>query len=60
MGTCRMGENPRESVVDSNGRMHHMDNMHIADGSIFPSAPGVNPQFTIMTLATHIARRIRL
>lgn len=60
MGTCRMGEDPSSSVVNSTGRMHHMDNMYIADASIFPSAPGVNPQLTIMTIATHIARQIEI
>lgn len=59
MGTCRMGENPSESVVDSTGRMHHMENMYIADASIFPTAPGVNPQLTIMAMATYIARQIK-
>src|SRR5205807_1405947 len=51
LGTCRMGENPARSVVNSYGRTHDVKNIWIQDVSNFPSALGVNPQITIMTLA---------
>jgi choline dehydrogenase-like flavoprotein len=47
MGGCPMGEDPRTSVVDSRGRHHELDNLWIADGSVFPTALGINPQLTI-------------
>ncbi len=51
LGTCRMGEDPRKSVVNSFGRSHDIKNLWIFDVSTFPGALGVNPQVTIMTLA---------
>jgi choline dehydrogenase-like flavoprotein len=50
-GTCRMGADPRKSVVNAFGQSHDISNIWILDGSIFPSALGVNPQITIMALA---------
>lgn len=58
MGTCRMGEDPKTSVVDSYGHSHDIDNLWILDSSIFPSALGVNPQITIMALALRGADHI--
>lgn len=55
MGTCRMGSDPRTSVVDENLKVHGFENFYIADGSIFPTSLGVNPQITIMTFATRMA-----
>ncbi len=55
LGTCRMGADPREAVVDPNGRVYGLDNLFVADGSIFPTSLGVNPQVTIMAAALKIA-----
>jgi choline dehydrogenase-like flavoprotein len=51
MGGCPMGEDPSRSVVDSRGRHHEIENLWIADGSVFPTALGVNPQLSIYALA---------
>jgi GMC oxidoreductase len=59
LGTCRMGRDPARSVVDSNGRLHEIDNLFVCDGSIFPSSLGVNPQVTIMALSHRTAEHIR-
>lgn len=58
LGTCRMGADPSRSVVDSYGEVHGLKNLFVADGSIFPSPLGVNPQETIMAFATRTAEYI--
>jgi len=58
MGTARMGHNPDTSVVNPVGRLHELDNLHIADGSVFVSSGGFNPTLTIMALALRMARHI--
>jgi choline dehydrogenase-like flavoprotein len=58
MGTARMGHDPETSVVDAYGRMHELDNVQIADGSVFTTSGGFNPTLTIMALALRAARQI--
>ncbi|MCC6621890.1 MAG: GMC family oxidoreductase [Deltaproteobacteria bacterium] len=58
MGTARMGARPAASVVDLEGQLWDLPGCYVADASIFPTAIGVNPQVTIMALATRIARRL--
>jgi len=55
MGTCRMGSDPASTVVDQYGRLHGLRNLFVADASVFPSCLGVNPQVTIMAVATRTA-----
>jgi choline dehydrogenase-like flavoprotein len=55
LGTCRMGADPAVSPVDAAGRLRGYEGIYVADGSIVPSSLGVNPQITIMALATRIA-----
>jgi choline dehydrogenase-like flavoprotein len=50
-GSCPMGEHPDPGVVDSYGRLPDVENLVVADGSVLPGAPGVNPQATIMALS---------
>ncbi|HET8706249.1 MAG TPA: GMC family oxidoreductase N-terminal domain-containing protein, partial [Pseudomonadales bacterium] len=47
MGGCAMGEDPKTSVVNSEGKFHHLDNLYVFDGSMFPTSIGANPQFSI-------------
>jgi len=56
--TCRMSADPRRGVCKPDGETHEVRNLYIADGSIFPNALGVNPQITILALATGIAREV--
>ncbi len=58
MGTCRMGENPSDSVTNPDGRTWDIPNLWICDGSLFPTSGGVNPSLTIMALAARTADRI--
>jgi choline dehydrogenase-like flavoprotein len=58
MGTARMGDDPETSVVDAWGRMHELDNLYVADGSVFVSSGGFNPTLTIMALSLRMARHL--
>lgn len=58
MGTMRMGEDRRRSVVDSRGRHHHLAGLFVADGSLFPTSIGGPPQISVYTLARHLARHV--
>jgi choline dehydrogenase-like flavoprotein len=60
MGTCRMGRDPRASVVDADGRAHDVPNLFICDGSVFPTSGAVNPSLTIQAIAARTADRIKV
>lgn len=51
MGTAVMGSDPETSLVDPFGRVHDVPNLHIMDGSTFPTSSGMNPTATIMAVA---------
>jgi choline dehydrogenase-like flavoprotein len=57
-GGNRMGGEARESVVDSYGKFHGLQNLFVCDASIFPTSIGVNPQLTVMALAMRTAQHI--
>jgi choline dehydrogenase-like flavoprotein len=54
-GSCPAGENRDACAVDSFGRVYDAENLVVADASLIPEAPGVNPQATIMALAFRAA-----
>jgi len=58
MGTCRLGTDPRTSVVDLAHEVHDQPGLFVVDGSTLPGPPSVNPQLTIMALASRAATRI--
>jgi choline dehydrogenase-like flavoprotein len=62
-GTARFGLDPGLSVADINCKAHELDNLYLADASIFPSIGAVNPALTVMANAIrvgdHIADRLR-
>jgi choline dehydrogenase-like flavoprotein len=58
MGTCRMGKDDSTSVVDEHGRSHDLPGLVITDASVLPGSTYVNPQITIMALATRSARHL--
>ncbi len=57
-GTARMGGDPEQHPVDARGRLRGVDGLWVADGSVVPSCPRVNPQVTIMALASAVAHGI--
>jgi choline dehydrogenase-like flavoprotein len=58
MGTCRMGVEARSSVVNSFGETWDVPRLFIVDASVFPGPIGVNPQITIMALATRTGQHL--
>jgi choline dehydrogenase-like flavoprotein len=57
-GTCRAGTDPRTSVVDPHLRVHGIDGLYVMDASVFPTNTGVNPQHSIMAIASVAAKRL--
>jgi choline dehydrogenase-like flavoprotein len=57
-GTCRMGNDPQTSVVDRNCRVHDVDNLFVADGSVHVTNGGFNPVLTIMANAYRVGEYI--
>lgn len=58
LGTCRMGHDPADSVVNADCRAHDVPNLFICDGSVYPNSTAVNPSLTIQALAARTADRI--
>ena len=58
-GTLVAGNDPRESVVDGNGKVHFMENLYVADGSVLPRISRVNPSLTIYAWALRVAGRLK-
>ena len=58
LGTARLGPDPRSSVVDAEHQVHGTPGLYVVDGAAVPSSLGVNPQVTIMALATRAAERL--
>ena len=58
LGTARAHADPRRGVIDADLGLHGVEGVYVTDASAVPSALGVNPQVTIMALATRAAERI--
>ncbi len=58
MGTARMHADAGKGVVKPTGESHQVKNLFLADGSVFPSSLGVNPQITVMSISTLISRGV--
>ena len=58
MGTARMGTDPTTSVCDPQQRLWDVDNVVVADSSVFPTSSGYGPTLTIVALAIRAARAL--
>jgi len=58
MGTCRMGSDPKSSVVDAQCRTHDHPNLFIVGSAVFPTVGSPNPTLTIAALALRAAQDI--
>jgi choline dehydrogenase-like flavoprotein len=59
IGTARMCNNPTQGVVDSNCRVHNIDNLYIGSGAVFPTGGASNPTLTIIALCLRIADQLK-
>jgi choline dehydrogenase-like flavoprotein len=61
-GTCRFGDDPATSVLDTDCRAHEVDNLYVVDTSFFPSIGAVNPALTAMAnglrVGDHLLERL--
>ncbi len=57
-GTCRLGDDPRTSVLDLCNRAHDLDNLYVTDASFFPASGAVSPALTIVANALRVAASI--
>jgi choline dehydrogenase-like flavoprotein len=55
MGTTRMGNSPKDSVVDRNCRVHGVSNLYVASSSVFPTGGHANPTLLAASLAVRLA-----
>lgn len=60
MGTTRMGENKKTSVVDANCKIHSVDNMYVAGSSIFTTSGYANPTLNLVVLAMRLADHLKI
>jgi choline dehydrogenase-like flavoprotein len=58
LGTARAAARPRDGVLDGDLRVHGLSGLYVSDGSAVPTALGVNPQLTIMALATRLGAHL--
>lgn len=58
MGTCRMSTKEHNGVVDPKGKVWGVEDLYVADASVFPSASGVNPMVTNMAISDFISREL--
>ena len=64
MGTARTGADPSDHVCDPRGHVRAdargalVAGLYVADGSLFPTASGVNPMVSVMALARRVARTV--
>jgi choline dehydrogenase-like flavoprotein len=58
-GTARMADDPRHGVVDSNSRMHGIDNLYVAGPAVFPTSGYANPGLTTVAMALRLADRLQ-
>ena len=55
MGTARMGNDPKTSVLNRNNQLHSVSNVYVTDGSAMTSAGCTNPSLTYMALTARAA-----
>jgi choline dehydrogenase-like flavoprotein len=57
-GGCAFGSDPQKAVAQPSGETHEIENLFVSDASLFPTSIGVNPQLTIMAIATELSKDV--
>lgn len=57
-GTLRMGTDPASSVCDATGKVHGLENLYVADASVFPSSTAMAPTLTLVALSLRLGHRL--
>ncbi len=58
MSSVPMGDDAARAPVGSDGKHHHLENLWVADGSLFPSSIGVPPQISVYAMGLHVGRAL--
>ena len=62
-GACRMGTNPRSSVVDRDLRVHESPNLYVCGSEVFSTGGAMQPSLSIaalsLRLADHLTERLK-
>lgn len=59
IGVARMSDSPRQGVVDRDGRVHGIANLHLAGSAVFPTSSQANPTLTAIALGLRLAHHLR-
>lgn len=59
LGGTRMGDDPKNSVVNKNLQVHSVHNLYICSVSVFPTAGSANPTYTLCALAIRLANHLK-
>ena len=59
MGTTRMSESAEKGVVDSDCKIHGVENLYVAGSSVYPTSGTANPTLTLVALALRISDHLR-
>ena len=57
-GTCRIGYDGDDSVVDKDLKVHGVENLYICDASVFKTSGNVNPSYSIAALSLRLADKL--
>ena len=60
IGTARMSESPSSGVVNSDGRVHFVNNLYVAGCATFPTSGHANPILTIVAMALRLAQHLEM
>ena len=58
MGSLSMGEDMTKSAIDTSLRYHHLDNLYIADASVYPTSLGIPPQISTYAIGNYLGKAL--